>query len=66
MAGKIKEMIEKIIEERSKGNEVVRNTTHAKLILKGVNPEKFSVNSEDNPEVITRLKQIAAEMGVKL
>lgn len=66
MAGKIKQIIDKIIEERAKGNETIRNSTRAKLILKGLNPEKFTVASEDNPDTIIRLQQIAAEMGVKL
>jgi hypothetical protein len=66
VAGKINQIIDKIIEERSKGNETIRNSTRAKLILKGFNPEKYSIASEDTPEIISRLQQIAIEMGVKL
>jgi hypothetical protein len=66
VAGKIKLMIDKIIEQRSKGNETIRNITKAKLMLKGVNPDGYSIISEDDPQVIARLVQIAGEMGVKI
>jgi hypothetical protein len=66
VAGKIKLVIDKIIEERSKGNETIRNITRAKLMLKGINPEGYTIISNDDPEVLARLSQIAVEMGVKL
>jgi hypothetical protein len=66
VAGKIKQTIDKIIEERSRGNEVIRNTTRTKLIIKGINPNKYTAESEDNPEILTRLQQIANEMSIKL
>lgn len=44
MAGKIKEMIDEIIKERSKGNPAISEMTIAKLILKGLNPNKFNEN----------------------
>jgi len=66
MSGKIKEMIEKIATERSKGNETLKNTTYAKLCLKGVNPASYSSSSPDDPAVIEKLHQIANEMGVRL
>jgi hypothetical protein len=66
MAGKIKRMIETIIEKRSNGNEVLKNTTRTKLIIKGYNPERWTLQSEDDPAKITELKQIARDMGVEL
>ena len=48
MAGKIKKMIDDIIEERSKGNPAITEMTIAKLILKGLNPNKFDDNSSDD------------------
>jgi hypothetical protein len=66
MAGQIKQMIDKIIEIRSKGNETIAATTRTKLILKGFNPDKFSADSEDDPAVLGKLKQVAGEMGVKV
>jgi hypothetical protein len=59
-------MIEKIAWERSKGNETIRKTTHAKLALKGVNTDSYDSTSPDDPVVIARLQEIAKEMGVSL
>jgi hypothetical protein len=66
VAGKIKQTIERIVEERSKGSETIKNTTRTKLILKGININAYTENSEDNSEVMARLQIIAGEMGVKL
>jgi hypothetical protein len=66
VAGKIKQLIDKIIEERAKGNETIRHTTRTKLLLKGINPDSYTVISEDNPEMMSKLQQIAIEMGVKI
>ena len=38
--------------------------TKTKLILKGVDPDDYSLGSEDNPDIISKLEHIAAEMGV--
>jgi hypothetical protein len=66
VAGKIRQIIDKIIEERAKGSEIIRNSTRTKLILKGFNPDKFNGTTEDKPEMIARLQKIAVEMGVKI
>jgi hypothetical protein len=64
MAGKIKAKIEEIVSIRSKGNSTIRNITITKIILKGINPDLFTSTSADDPIVIGRLRQIAAELGV--
>ena len=66
MAGLIKRLIDSIIEQRAKGNPVIVETTKAKLILKGVNPEKFNCASTDDPGVEARVRAIAAQLGVVL
>lgn len=63
MAGKIKEIIETIIQERSKGNPAIAEMTKAKFILKGVNPDKFDRFSADDPVVIDKLFTIAEELN---
>ena len=62
MAGKIKQMIETIYEKRAKGDPVLIKTTRTKLILKGINPDKFTPNSEDNPVVIEKLEHLMKEL----
>jgi hypothetical protein len=66
MTGTIQKMINSILDQRSKGNLTIRISTQTKLILKGINPEKFSAASADDPAVIEKLKTIAKELGVTL
>jgi hypothetical protein len=66
MAGRIKEMINRIAEQRSRGISAVRATTIIKITLKGVNASQYDESSPDDPEVIARLKTIAKELGVTL
>jgi len=66
MAGKIKNMIEEIIEKRSNGNETIKNTTKTKLILKGIDPDVYDSSSEDLPDVVEKLKVIAQELGLAI
>ncbi|MBE7553361.1 MAG: hypothetical protein HS126_20000 [Anaerolineales bacterium] len=66
MAGQIKRMLDQIIETRSQGDSFLALTTKTKLVLKGINPEKYDYNSEDNPSVITKVTQIAKDLGVAL
>ena len=41
------------------------STTRTKLILKGINPNKFTKDSPDDPVVLEKLKDIAEAFGVK-
>jgi hypothetical protein len=66
VAGKISQLINKIVEERAKGNDTIRKTTRTKLLLKGINISLYDEKSEDNPQVISKLQLIASEMGIKL
>ena len=64
MAGKIIKMINKIIDQRAQGNATIATTTKTKLLLKGINPEKFDVTSADDPAIVEKLKTIAQDMGI--
>ncbi|MCE5265689.1 MAG: hypothetical protein LLG97_19445 [Deltaproteobacteria bacterium] len=66
MAGKVKRIIDEIISQRSGGNPTLAMTTKTKLILKGLNPDKFSFSSEDDPAMIQKALAVARDMGVKL
>lgn len=66
MTGQIKMMIDTIIAKRSKGNSTVALTTKTKFILKGVNPDRFTSTSPDDPAVIAKVKAIGIEMGVSV
>ncbi len=66
MPGQIKTMIDKIIAQRSKGNVVLVNTTKTKLLLKGIDPDKFGAASPDDAAIIARLQTLANEFSVTL
>ncbi len=66
MAGQIKNLIDRIVERRAKGDPLVIHATQAKLIFKGINPARFDTNSPDDPALIARLKAIAAEFRIDL
>ncbi len=64
MAGEIHRMINTIIQKRSNGNEAIMSTTKTKLIIKGINPNKFNATTQDDPIIIDKLKTIANEFGI--
>ena len=66
MAGQVRAMIDQIIEKRSNGNAILASTTQTKLILKGIDPNKYDANSPDDPQVIARLRELAAELSISL
>ncbi len=66
MAGQVHQLVEQIITQRSKGNPVLAATTRTKLLLKGIDPDKFTAMSADDPTIVARLRQIAVELNVVL
>ena len=63
MAGRIKQMIDQIVTERSKGNPFLERTTRTKLLLKGINPMQYTESSPDDPAILQKLKAVAQELG---
>lgn len=66
MPGTIKKMIDSIIQQKAKGDPVITKTTRVKFVLKGIDPDKYTATSDDDPAVIAKLKQIAAELSVAI
>ena len=64
MAGQIKKMIDSIILQKAKGDQSLTYLTQAKLALKGVNIKHYDENSDDDPVIIEKLRQIAKDFGV--
>lgn len=61
MAGKIMQMIDEILRERSKGNEGIARAIRTKLMLKGIHPLKFDDFSYDDPMIIRKLEKMMQE-----
>lgn len=66
MAGAIKNMLDRIVDVRGRGNPVFIDGTRTKLILKGLHPDRFTASSPDDPAIIARVRQAAADLGVAL
>lgn len=64
MSGQIHAAIEKIISSRSNGNTALAQATRTKLLMKGIDAAKWSASSPDDPAVMAKVKQAAADFGI--
>jgi len=62
MAGKIRQMIDSIIIRRAKDNSMLERVIKTKLILKGIDPTKYTIRSDDDPVVIAKLEKMMQEL----
>ena len=61
MAGKIKEMIDTLVNRRAQGNSVLEGVVKIKLILKGIDPKMYTQESDDDPAIIAKLEYLIKE-----
>jgi hypothetical protein len=66
MPGKIKKLIDNIIEKRSGGNPAFVGSTKVKMIMKGIFPDKYDENSLDDQAVIDKLESLAKELNINI
>lgn len=66
MSGEIRRLLDRIIAERSKGDRIAANITVTKLVLKGLDPERYTPTSPDDPATLERVRAVARDMGVQL
>jgi hypothetical protein len=59
-------MLDLVISQRSHGDAAIATRTRVKLIIKGIDPERFDADSPDDPEILARVRAVAAELGVEL
>lgn len=64
--GKTKLIIDSIITQRSGGDPTVAKMIRTKFMLKGINPDAFSLDTPDDPNLVKRLNDLAAKLGVKI
>lgn len=62
MAGKIKQMIDTVINQRAKDNAMLVGIIRTKLMLKGIDPSKFTPQSADDPVVIGKLEALIRDL----
>jgi hypothetical protein len=58
MAGRIREMIDTIIGHRAQDNPMLAGVIKTKLVLKGIDPNKFNRHSDDDPVIIAKLEAL--------
>jgi hypothetical protein len=56
MAGKIRQMIDFIIDHTAKDNPMMERVIKTKMILKGINPAKYTAQSDDDAAIIAKLE----------
>lgn len=66
MAGKIKVLIDQLIDLRTKGQAGLVAPVKIKLIMKGIDPDLYSSSSPDDPAIMQKIVSIAREMGYTL
>jgi len=64
--GKTKLIIDSIITQRSGGDPTVAKVIRTKFMLKGINPDAFSLDTPDDPGLVKRLMDLALKLGVKI
>jgi hypothetical protein len=62
----VKELIDQLINLRTKGDRGLVAPLKIKLIMKGIDPDLFDASSPDNPTTIKKVITIANEMGYDL
>lgn len=66
MAGKIYNMIEKVISQKSKGNQIIAKSIKTKMILKGIAVDKYTPSSPDDPAVMQKIRDMAKDFGLSI
>ena len=58
MAGKIRQMIDLIMDRKAKGDPRMEDILTAKMMLKGIHPNSFTEQSDDDPAILAKLQSM--------
>lgn len=64
MAGRIRALADQIVAQKSRGNPALAKLAKSKLVLKGIDPDRYDASSPDDPAVLAKLEALAQEMGL--
>ena len=64
LAGQIYNIIQSVITQKSKGNQIIARSIKTKMILKGIAVDKYTPASPDDHTVVQKVKDIAKEFGL--
>ncbi len=63
MAGIIRQLIDEILKERAGEDELMIKLLKTKLILNGIDSDKFTHDSADDIEIIAKLEEYARQIS---
>ncbi|MFC1642285.1 hypothetical protein ACFL5O_06305 [Myxococcota bacterium] len=63
MAGRIRQLIDELSAVRGKGQSGIGHFLRAHLILQGINPDRHTASSPDDPEKIRILQKMLRDFG---
>ena len=61
MAGKIRLIIDEFLDKRAKGNEMLSLIIQTQMLLNGVNPFRYNMQSADDPKIIAKLEKLTTQ-----
>ena len=61
--GNIKKVIDAIIIRKGKGDPLLVINIRKKLVLKGINPSRYTYETIDDPVVLAKLRDLAKDFG---
>lgn len=64
--GKAHQLINELIEKRSKGKEFLKISTQMKLLMKGIDTRKINADTPDDEAIIKKIYETAAEFNITL
>lgn len=64
--GNIKKVIDAIIARKGKGDPLLIINIRKKLVLKGINPAKYTCFTIDDPLVLKKLQEVAKDLGFRV
>ena len=64
-AGNIKKIIDAIVVRKGRGEPLLIISIKNKLVLKGINPAKYTSETIDDPVVLRKLQELINEIGIK-
>lgn len=64
--GRTKLLIDSIITQRSGGDPMIAKMLKTKFMLKGINPDAYSLDTPDDPGIVRRLTDLAGKLGIKI
>lgn len=61
VSGNIKRLIDELITLRTQGNEALAHFVRAHLVMKGIQPDRYTDSSPDDPKVIAELERMISD-----